>query len=66
MTNFEYFGYVVIVAVLMFMGGWTCGYLRGATRTVDLDIQLMQCQTKLSDPHHCVSVCVEQFENMGC
>lgn len=23
-------------------------------------------EQRLADPHHCVSICVEQFEKMGC
>lgn len=27
---------------------------------------LNQCKKDLADPHHCVSVCVDEFEKYGC
>lgn len=27
---------------------------------------LNQCKKDLNNPHHCVSVCVEEFEKYGC
>lgn len=27
---------------------------------------LNQCKKDLGDPHHCVSVCVDEFEKYGC
>lgn len=27
---------------------------------------LNQCKIDLADPHHCVSVCAEEFEKYGC
>lgn len=57
---------LVAMAIIASAGGYSCGYLSGTTNMVELDIQILKLQTQLDDPHHCVSVCVEQFETMGC
>ncbi len=57
---------LVGIAITGFLGGFTCGLLTGSTHTVELDRQILELQTQLNDPHHCLSVCVEEFEKMGC
>ena len=28
--------------------------------------EIANLKAQLNDPHHCVSICVEEFEKMGC
>lgn len=28
--------------------------------------EITKLKAQLDDPHHCVSICVEEFEKMGC
>lgn len=34
--------------------------------TIELVKAIEDCEGILNDPHHCVSVCVEEFQKMGC
>lgn len=56
---------LLAITIIGFLGGYTCGYIRGTTRMVAKDIEILKLQIQLADPHHCVSVCAEYFEKMG-
>lgn len=42
------------------------GTIAGAFIIMPLKKENAELRAHLADPHHCVSVCVEQFETIGC
>lgn len=65
----EYVTVYIVLTLLfmvgMFLGGFIASYgYKG--RILSLEDKLGYCETVIEDPHHCVSVCAEQFEKMGC
>ncbi len=74
--------WVIIATIVAVIGiSWGFGFAHGKeywkeryewiNDNLRTDIQncrdtLNQCKRDLDDPHHCVSVCVEQFEKFGC
>lgn len=59
MTNFErvLWGFVGGVVLIGLLNSYQIGNLRN---------QNAELRAQIDDPHHCVSVCVEQFEKFGC
>lgn len=47
--------------------GALCGVLLGLLGVISEQKQtITELQAQLTNSHHCISVCVEQFEKMGC
>lgn len=64
----------VVISVFTIIIGWTLGFAYGKEYwgkkydwiIGDLHLDIDNYRSVLNDPHHCVSVCLEQFEKMGC
>lgn len=64
----------IVAAVGALYGLVTFGFVMGekhaattcATFTINTYRELEQCKAERDDPHHCVSVCAEEFEKWGC
>lgn len=57
----------LVQGAIIYNGGWNA-----AERKADADIAEIQkaaneaCEKRLAEPHHCISVCEEQFTKWGC
>ena len=50
----------------LFLGA-LCGVVLGLLAIINQNKQtIADLRTQLSNPHHCVSVCVEKFNEWGC
>lgn len=61
----------ILLLIAVFLSGTFAGIIfwDRCTDRIIKNIQetaLESCKIRLEDPHHCISVCVEQFEKMGC
>lgn len=61
----------VFLITLGLVVGLCAGYMY-ADKLTDAELRAVQhvarevYERKLADPHHCISICQEQFEKMGC
>lgn len=64
----------LIITIMISFIAWMIGYMGGLSKAtndyskvVNMCIGTIdECSNLLNDPHHCVSVCQEEFEKWGC
>ena len=57
---------VIFVSAVAFVVGGIVTNAGCKAMRMDYENRIEYYEQILDDPHHCVSVCAEQFEDMGC